>query len=178
MFGITRKRTTVVLMALTVALVLVLMLAATASAAGKGPVVHRVSVGGPDACEAWGLSPGCDANWSLVAIQHADGSVSGQFIDRFWQGWGFHATIDCLYVEGNDAWVSGEITNGYFGGEDRIGEHFSARVRDNGTSANDPADQFSYSHTGEGWEGHPHGTCLEQPDYELFDVPQGQVVVK
>jgi hypothetical protein len=113
-----------------------------------------------------------------VAVQYADGSVSGQFIDRFWQGWGFHATIDCLYVDGNDAWVSGEITSGYFGGEDRIGEPISARVRDNGTSANDPPDQISYSHIGADGGDHPHGTCDEQPDYEQLDVPQGQVVVK
>jgi len=169
MFGITRKRTTVVLMALTFMLVLVLMLAATASAAGKGPVVHRVSVGGPDACAADGLQPGCDANWSLVVIEYADGSVSGQFIDR----WGIHATIDCLSVDKNNAWVSGVITQGY-----RAGQPVSARVRDNGTSANDPPDEISFSHPGEGWEGHPHGTCDEQLGYELFEVPQGQVVVK
>jgi hypothetical protein len=27
---------------------------------------------------------------------------------------GFHATIDCLEIEGNEAWVSGVITTGIF----------------------------------------------------------------
>jgi len=173
MFGITRKRSAGFLMALTITLLLVLMLAATAAAGGKGPVVHRVHVGSPDGC---GSLP-CDANWSLLAIQYADGSVSGQFIDRFWGGGGFHATIDCLYVDGSEAWVSGVITSGW-----AAGEPVSARVRDNGTSANDPPDQISFSHMGADGDDHPHGTCEDyeklEPYYELFDTPQGQVVVE
>jgi hypothetical protein len=112
-----------------------------------------------------------------VAIQYADASVSGQFIDRFWDGRGFHAVIDCLYVDGNEAWVSGLITSGWL-----AGEPVSARVRDNGTSANDPPDQISYSHAGPTGGNHPHGTCEDheelEPYYELFDTPQGQVVVE
>ncbi len=173
MFGITGKRTVVLLIVLTLTLVLALMLAVTALAEGKGPIIHRVQVGGPDSCAAAGLQPGCDANWSLMVIEYADGSVSGQLTDRFWGGGGFHATIDCLYVDGNEAWVSGVIDSGW-----AAGEPVSARVRDNGTSANDAPDQFSLSHAGEGWEGHPHGTCDEQIDYELYDAPQGQVTVR
>ena len=182
-FRITGRRTAAVLMTVAFTLALVLALAATASAGGKGPIVHRVHVGVPDACAAFGLQPGCDANWSLVAIQYADGSVTGQFIDRFAGGFGgFHAVIDCLYVDGNDAWVSGWITQGSSGDMDLAGEPVSARVRDSGTSANDPPDQISFSHIGADGGDHPHGTCEDyeelEPYYELFDVPQGQVVVQ
>ncbi len=174
MFGVTRRRLGVILSVLTMTLVLILILATTSSAQGKGPIVHRVHVGVPDACTAFGLPPGCDANWSLVAVQYADGSVSGQFTDRFASPYGgFHAVIDCLYVDGNDAWISGVITHG-----NGVGEPVSARVRDNGTSANDPADQISFSHIGADGGDHPHGTCDQQPDYEQLDVPQGQVVVE
>jgi hypothetical protein len=48
-------------------------------------------------------------------------------------------------------------------------------VRDNGASANDPADQISYSVFK---LDEPFALCTEKPDYLLFDVPQGQVKVK
>ena len=90
---------------------------------------------------------------------------------------GFHETIDCLYVDGNEAWVSGVITSDW-----AAGEPVSARVRDNGTSANDFPDQISFSHVGADGGNHPHGTCEDyeelEPYYELFDTPQGQVVVE
>jgi hypothetical protein len=170
MFGVTRKRLAVVSSAITITLVLILVLATTASA--RGPIVHRVHVGGPDACAGWGLPPGCDRNFSLVAMEHADGSVSGQWDDQ-WPGYGgFHAVIDCLHVVGNEAWVSGVITHGYaewYG--DLAGLPVSARVVDNGTTANDPPDQISFT---EG-DGAP---CDAQLEYDLFDFPQGQVVVE
>lgn len=173
MFGITRKRLVVVLSALTMTLVVVLMLATTASAKGKGPIVHRVHVGGPDMCAAFGMSPGCDANWSLVAKEYADGSVSGQWTDQFGHGaGGFHAVIDCLSVVGNEAWVSGTITRGTDpDGSDLAGLPVAARVRDNGTSANDPPDQITFSYIDD------DSPCTDHLEYPLFDAPQGQVKV-
>ena len=41
-------------------------------------MVHRVSVGSSDV-----FPPGVDPNFSLVAIQRADGSVTGQWSDQF-----------------------------------------------------------------------------------------------
>jgi hypothetical protein len=167
MFRITRKRLAGISSALTLTLVLVLILATTASAGGKGRVVHRVSVGGPDLCDSFGLPPGCDASFSLSARLYADGSVKGQYTDQFGDGTGgFHAVIDCLSVDGNQAWVSGVITQGA-----EVGRDVSTRVRDNGTSAKDLADQISFSFIGAGL------TCTDTPDYPLFDVPQGQVKV-
>ena len=141
-------------------------------------VVHQVSAGGPDVCAAFGLKPGCDANFSLVAIQHADGSVTGQYIDRWARGGGFHAVINCVNVIGNDAWVSGVVTKGtYPDGTDLAGRPLINRLRDNGTSANDPPDQFSISWIDPGNNGFS-ASCLDAPDLPLFDAPQGQVVVR
>jgi hypothetical protein len=159
---------------------LVSMLAATVASAGR-PIIHSVSAGGPDACEAFGLKPGCDASFSLQAKMYADGSVSGQYVDKFGNAFGggrIHATIDCLYVEGNDAWVSGVITqdsfseNGFF-----LGKAVSARLKDNGTTANDPPDQISLSWFVEAFEQPPF-KCTDHPDVDLYDVPKGQVTVK
>jgi hypothetical protein len=177
MFRITRKRLAGISSALTI--VLALVLATTASAGG--PVAHHVSAGGPDACVAFGFEhPGCDGNFSLTAIEYADGSMSGQYTDRFAQGDGFHAVIDCVSVVGNEAWVSGVITQGTFTDPDTgnvfdlTGLPVATRVRDNGTSANDPADQISFSVIGEGFAV----PCTEHPLYDLFDAPEGQVTIK
>jgi hypothetical protein len=156
-----------------VALVLTTMAWAT------GPVVHTVSAGGPDACVAFGAEhPGCDGNFSLTAIQYADGSVSGQYTDRFARGDGFHAVIDCLVVEGNQAWVSGVITQGTFTDPD-TGEVFDlaglyvwTTVVDNGTSANDPVDEISFS-----FIDVVPTPCTETPDAPLLAAPEGQVTV-
>ena len=170
MFRITRKRLTGISSTLTI--VLALMLATTASA--SGPVVQRMSAGSPDACVAFGFEhPGCDANFSLVGIVYADGSMSGQYTDRFANGNGFQAVIDCVSVVGNEAWVSGVITSGVFDGFDLTGLPVSTRLRDNGTSANDPADQISFSFIGDGFAV----PCTDHPLYDLFDAPEGQVVI-
>ncbi|MDX1687946.1 MAG: hypothetical protein R3248_08180 [Candidatus Promineifilaceae bacterium] len=135
--------------------------------------VHAVHAGGPDACEAWGLAPGCDANFSLVAIEHGDGSVTGQWSDQFGGGDGAHIAIDCLAVDGNQAWFSGLITQETISGTGAyVGLRVAARVVDNGTSANDPPDQISYITFDLG-----NTACAEQPEYQLFDVSQGQVRV-
>lgn len=175
MLSITRKGLAGISSVFTIALVLVLGPTALAT----GPVVHNVTAGGPDACTFFGFPhPGCDGNFSLVANEYADGSVSGQYTDRFARGDGFHAVVDCLSVAGDDAWVSGVITSGIFTDPD-TGEEFdltglpvATRIRDNGSSSNDPADQISFS-----WIGDPT-PCTDQFDYDMFDAPEGQVRVR
>lgn len=172
MLRITRKHVLATTSALTVLVASILVGATMAWA--NGPVVHHVTAGGPDACIAFGFEhPGCDANFSLVANQYADGSVSGQYSDRFANGNGFHAVVDCLVVIGNDAWISGVITQGRFDGIDLAGLEVLTRVRDNGTSENGPADQISFS-----FIDTEVPDCTEQPDLPLFDTPQGQVMVR
>ncbi len=127
------------------ALVAGLSLSTTPAAFAAG-VTHRVTAGGPDICAAFGARPGCDANFSLGATQYADGSVTGEFVDRFGKGFGgTRAVIDCLSVVGNEAWVSGVNISGHADGHDLTGLPISTRVVDNGTSTNDPPDQAGFS---------------------------------
>jgi hypothetical protein len=172
MLRITRKRVVASTSALTVSVASILVGATMAWA--NGPAVHRVTAGGPDACIAFGFEhPGCDANYSLVANQDADGDVSGQYSDRFANGNGFHAVIDCLVVVGNDAWISGVITHGRIGEIDLAGLEVLTRVRDNGTSRRDPPDQISFSFIDVDLPD-----CTEQTDLLLLDAPEGQVKVR
>jgi len=178
--GFRRRRLGRTAAALAMSLVLGLMLASVAVA--KGPVTHHVTAGGPDACVAFGFGfehPGCDGNYSWVATEYADGTVTGQYTDRFANGSGFHAVIDCLVVVGNDAWVSGVITSGVFKDPD-TGEVFdftglfvATRVRDNGTSANDPVDEISFS-----FIDFVPILCTDQFEADLLDAPEGEVVVR
>jgi hypothetical protein len=140
------------------------------SAAFAGGVTHQVSVGSADIFSP----PGTDANFSLVANQRADGTVGGHWQDTF-LGRGepaipVHIAIDCLVVVGNDAWVSGTITASTFA--PAVGLPAITRVRDNGTSANDPADQVSFTFIDIGFD------CNDQPDLPLFDLIKGQAKVR
>jgi hypothetical protein len=156
-----------------VAVILGVVLATGTWAGGR--VLHHVSVGGPDACEAFGEQVGCDANFSLNAVQFDDFSVNGHFTDQFGHGeGGFHAVIDCLAIVGNEAWVSGVITHETVNETGAwVGLPVATRVVDNGTSRKDPPDQISYS-----WIGGLAFSCDEMPDVELFDMPRGQVKVR
>ena len=161
--------------------VLLISLLFTTIASAGGPVTGRVTVGGPDVCAHFGLLPGCDKNFSLVAIQYADGSVSGHWDDKWGGGFGgFHAEVNCLVIEGDDAWIGGVITHGAIRDPetkeefDLTGLAVSTMVRDNGVTANDPADQISFSF----FEfDAPYRSCTEKPAYPLFNAPQGQAVV-
>ena len=49
----------------------------------------------------------------MKAILYADGTDKGQYVDKFdntISGDRIHAVINCLYVDGNEAWVSGVTT--------------------------------------------------------------------
>ena len=140
------------------------------SAQGNGNgVVHQVSVGGADA----DLNAHTDANFSLVAIQHGNGDVSGQWTDQFGQGdGGVHVAVNCVFVAGNQAWISGVITSGSFGGVDFTGAPAVTRVVDNGKSANDPPDAISFTFIGVATP------CTAAPNLPLLAMTDGQVTVK
>jgi hypothetical protein len=150
---------------MTLALSLIL---ASAAARAQG-VQHFVSVGGPDQDP----TAHTDANFSLVAIQHGDGTVTGQWTDQFGQGQGgIHVQVNCLFVQGNEAWVSGFITQGNFNGADLSGLPVITRVQDNGKSANDPPDAISFSFIGVATP------CTAAPPLRLVPMTAGQVTVR
>ena len=135
------------------------------SSQADNPIVHRLTVGGADA-EFYG-PPGSDANFSLIAIQRADGSTRGQWSDQY-GGAGMHAEIDCLYVDGNTAWVSGPVTK--HTNPDLVGRTANAQVRDGGdTGADMVSPVFFYLPL----------TCVDQPGFEgaglFWPVNNGQV---
>ena len=137
-------------------------------------VLQSVHVGGPDICEEFGLTPGCDANYSGSAVLRADGRVNGQFIDT-WPGGGLgvHWTVDCMYLAGNDVWLSGVVKRGLTPrGTDLAGFPVIVRHRDNGTSANDQNDEVSYQQI-----GNPT-PCYMAPDLNLFEYVHGQVKIR
>ncbi len=141
----------------------------------KGRVIHHVSLGGADICEALGEPTGCDANFSLVANEKADGSVSGQWQDTFVGGGeGIHVAIDCINVIDNGAIVGGVITHGTVGGFDVSGLRAITAVVDNGTSANDPPDQLSFSFV----DDNRDCNNLTLDDFSLIDLTHGQVKVR
>jgi hypothetical protein len=127
--------------------------------------MHRVTVGGPDICLLLDLRPGCDGNLSLVVLQRADGSLSGQGEDAT----GDHLTIDCLEVEGPRAWIGGT-------GDD--GARWILRVVDAGQTANDSPDSASRRLFG----GTDPTLCHRKPGGGLLatstPVPEGQVTVQ
>jgi len=148
-----------------------LLLVASAALARSPSVVHHVTAGGPDACTGHGDKPGCDGNLSLVASQYADGTGSGKYTDRFANGSGIDGVIDCVRVVGNQAWISGWITSGRAGDNELAGLPFSTLVVDNGTSAGQAPDQVSTSHVGN------DTPCTDMVPWDVFDMPQGEVVV-
>ena len=144
---------------------------------GNG-VTELVSAGGADICEALGQPTGCDANFSLSAVAHADGSIGGQWQDTFGDfsgGGALHVAIDCLHVVGNGAVLGGVITHATGAAAGNEGQRALAAVVDNGTSVNDPADQISFSNF-------PTGgldcTTLVPGNFALFNLTNGQVKVK
>lgn len=160
-------------------------LVAVPDASLQGAVVHHASLGGADICEALGLPTGCDANFSLVANQKADGSTKGQWQDKFAQGTGgIHVSIDCLNVQGNAAIVSGTITHGTAFGGDVSGQRALTAVVDNGTSANDTPDQLSFSIFdidqifGPGTDCNTFGISFFANNGLLFNLAHGQVKVR
>jgi hypothetical protein len=152
---------------------------AIANSGGK-KVVHRVSVGGNDICESQGEPVGCDANFSLVAMEKADGSVTGQWQDTLAGGGeGIHVAVDCLNVVGNGAVIGGVITHGTSGGVDLTGEPALTAVVDMGKSAKDLPDQISYSYFLD-FSLFPGGdNCADSvpTQFPLFELPRGQVIV-
>ncbi len=141
-----------------------------ADAQGANAVIHRVSVGGSDQ----DATLNTDANFSLVAIQKSDGSVSGEWSDQFGQGQGgVQVDVNCLVVVGNQAWIGGIIRSGStgVGGVDLSGLPALTRVADNGTSANDPPDAISFTFIGLAVQ------CGAQPNLPLLAMTGGQVTV-
>ena len=145
-------------------------------------MIHHASLGGADICEAIGLPTGCDANFSLVANEKANSGVSGQWQDTFAGGGeGIHVAVDCMNIVGggNFAIIGGVVTQGTVFGVNVSGQRAITAVVDNGTSANDPPDQLSFSFSEDFLRSNDCNT-LTPADFQgsLFNLAHGQVKVK
>lgn len=146
----------------------------TKASKSHGKVIHQASIGGNDACESLGLAPGCDKSFSFVANMYEDGTIKGQWQDKYGDDLGgIHVAIDCMTVDGNTAQVGGFITKGTdASGNDISGQYAVTFVVDNGTSANDTPDQMSFSYSG----FDPANGC-NYSGFPLLDLTKGQVKV-
>ena len=156
------------------------VLALTAPTA-NARIVHRVSAGGADVCEAVSLPTGCDANFSLSARVDANGNARGQWQDTFsGGGLGQHTAIDCVNIQGNVAVIGGVITRGTDSeGNDLTGFRSITAVVDNGTSQQDPPDQISTSiFAPSGFDCHDYTIEDFELDGIVFDLTHGQVTIR
>ena len=138
-----------------------------ASSPAYAAEAHSVRVGGPDLAGA-----GVDGNYSLVAKVDEAGNVSGEWQDAFTQDPGFHISVTCLTVVGNQAWVGGVITqasNPAF-----VGVQARTLVTDGGLP-NGGGDSISFTFI------FPNGNapdCAAQPAFAQILLTKGQVVIK
>lgn len=144
--------------------------ALSANSVSSNAVVNRVSVGGSD----FDATLNTDANFSLIALELGDGTISGEWTDQFGQGQGgVQVDVNCLSVAGNQAWIGGIIRSGSTGagGVDLSGLAALTRVADLGNSANDAPDAISFTFIGLAVQ------CTAQPNLPLFPMTGGQVTV-
>ena len=93
------------------------------------------------------LNLGYGKSFSLVVKMKTDGTVKGQWVDKFNEDTvGIHMFIDCMTVDGNTEIVGVISTKGSTNGANLAGSYAVTAMVDNGTSANDPLNQISNSY--------------------------------
>jgi hypothetical protein len=160
--------------------------AITASAANRGE--HLTDVAAPDVMQSVtghyqfvGINTGNDFKYSLSAIRHADGSVSGEFEERvLLNSTGefirqTHGTVTCFEIVGNLARIGGLVDHAT---DPRFlpGTEFRLVVVDNGEGANDPPDKGSNARFG--FPGTAQAFCDTGTSFNLEDVEHGNVEVR
>ncbi|MBW1917326.1 MAG: hypothetical protein JRI57_04800 [Deltaproteobacteria bacterium] len=153
---------------LLMALALVALGVAVASA---GPWVEKATGGGTNSINIpiYGKT-----SLAFTAQKDKDGNVKGQaqFNIHGNPNCGrFHVKVQCLRVEGNEAWIGGTIIRAK--NPKLVGKVIVWQVADNGQGAGSDPDQVS---------AFPFAAnpcqCMCWPDLELFDWPNGNIQVK
>ena len=128
-----------------------------------------------------GINTGNDFKYSLSAIRHADGSVSGEFEERVIldSSGDFirqtHGTVTCFEIVGNMARIGGLVDQAT---DPRFlpGTEFRLVVVDNGNGANDPPDLGSNARFG--FPGTAEAFCNAGTPFNLEPVEHGNVEVR
>jgi hypothetical protein len=128
-----------------------------------------------------GINTGNDFKYSLSAIRHDDGSVSGEFEERvLLASTGefirqTHGTVTCFEIVGNMARIGGLVDQAT---DPRFlpGTEFRLVVVDNGNGASDPPDKGSNARFG--FPGTAQAFCDAGTAFNLEDVQHGNVEVR
>ena len=128
-----------------------------------------------------GINTGNDFKYSLSAIRHEDGSVSGEFEERviFAATADFirqtHGTVTCFEIVGNMARIGGLVDHAT---DPRFlpGTEFRLVVVDNGKGADDPPDLGSNARFGV--PGTAQAFCDAGTPFNLEPVEHGNVEVR
>jgi hypothetical protein len=112
--------------------------------------------------------------YGFAAQISVDGSVKGQAEIHFpSSGLNMHIDIQCLVVEGNEAWLSGPVTRSDRPDVDP-GTVFVWRVQDNGQGQDAPPDRVS-NFFYRPWDNYPPDRCQRQTDFPTFPWDNGSV---
>ncbi len=137
---------------------------------GKGEVVQSATGSGH-----FRLNDGSLRTFTASARLHADGSVSGQSqLNNRSAGAKVHTSIDCLFIDGNLAIMSGVVTSSNFPNRP-VGSGIIWAVEDNGEGTNAPADRISFTFN------FPTGpdVCKNPPIESLFiPIEKGNIQVR
>ena len=128
-----------------------------------------------------GINTGNDFKYSLSAIRHDDGSVSGEFEERVILASTSefirqtHGTVTCFQIVGNLARIGGVVDHAT---DPRFlpGTEFRLIVEDNGNGASDPPDRGSNARFGV--PGSAQAFCNAGTAFNLEDVQHGNIEVR
>ena len=111
--------------------------------AKKGRVVQSATGSGQ-----FRLADGNLRTFTASAVKHADGTVSGQSqLKNRSNGITIHSSIDCLFIDGNLAIMSGVVTSSTSPNRP-VGGGIIWAVIDNGQGKNAPADRVTFTFGG------------------------------
>lgn len=133
-----------------------------------------------------GVNTGNDFKYSLSAIRHVDGDVSGEVEERTtFNETGdlvrtMHGTVTCFTIIGNVAFIAGIVdrVESFAPGQENLipGAGFRLVVVDNGKGDDDPPDQGSNARFG--LPASSQAFCTNPFPFNLEPIQHGNVVVR
>jgi hypothetical protein len=133
-----------------------------------------------------GINTNNDFTYSLSAIRHMDGTVSGEVEERTTYFptdtlvREMHGTVTCFRITGNTAFIAGIVDRvvTYAPGQENLGPGAGFRlvVVDNGNGAHDPPDQGSNARFG--LPATSQAFCDNGLPFNLEDIQHGNIEIR